>query len=107
MSYPVLQQYLARLSGREGGASTGIRLDARLLGEGAEGGAEAALAGLLRQCHEAGTALLFRQVETLPALAALYRIAAQAGLPLLAQGRLLGEPQAALRSTAVARAAAA
>lgn len=70
-----------------------IKLDARQAGD------EAALAGLLRRCGEAGTALVLRRVESLPALAALYRVAAETGLPLLAQGSLLGGPQAALRDT--------
>lgn len=77
-----------------------VKLDAR------QPDTEAELAALLRQCGEAGTTLVFKKVESLPGLAALYRIAAEAGLPLLAQGSLLGEPQPALHRAAALAAAA-
>lgn len=70
-----------------------FKLDARDLVD------EAAAANLLEICHAAGIRVVFKRLETIQAHAALQRIGAATGLPIVAQGYLLDTPAAGLRGT--------
>lgn len=71
-----------------------FKLDARDLVD------EAAAVNLLEICHAAGIRVIFKRLETAQAQAALQRIGAATGLPLIAQGYLLDTPGAALQGAA-------
>ncbi|MNM42270.1 EAL domain protein [compost metagenome] len=57
---------------------------------------EAAAASFVSLCHAAKIRVVFKRLDTPAALAALQRIAAATGLPIVAQGYLLDKPLTAL-----------
>lgn len=67
-----------------------IKFDAGNLGD------EAALAGFLIRCHADDIRVIFKRLDTPGTLAALQRIGRATGLPVVAQGHLLGQPHSAL-----------
>lgn len=73
-----------------------LRLDARAAGGSIE--ADAATVALLEQARQIGARAEFRRLDSAGSLQALHRIAEAAGVPLLAQGALLDQPQPALAS---------
>lgn len=70
-----------------------IKFDAGNLGD------EAVLAGFVIRCHADDIRVIFKRLDTPGALAALQRIARATGLPVVAQGHLLGQPHSALAQT--------
>jgi len=68
-----------------------IKFDAGNLGD------ETALARFVHQCHEDDIRVIFKRLDTPAALQALQRIAAATGLPVVAQGHLLGQPHSTLK----------
>ncbi|MNN37451.1 EAL domain protein [compost metagenome] len=57
---------------------------------------EQAVASFVSVCHAAKIRVIFKRLDTPPALAALQRIGAATGLPIMAQGYLLDKPLTAL-----------
>ncbi len=67
-----------------------FKLDAGNLGD------EQAIASFVTLCHAAKIRLIFKRLDTPAALAALQRVTAMTGLPIVAQGYLLDQPLTAL-----------
>ena len=57
---------------------------------------EQAVASFVTVCHAANIRVIFKRLDTPAALAALQRVAAATGLPIVAQGYLLDKPLTAL-----------
>ncbi|MBA5689070.1 EAL domain-containing protein [Rugamonas apoptosis] len=82
-----------------------IRLDVRTLG--GDAAAEAAAVALLQHGRQAGTAVVFKRLDTAQALRALRRVGDAAGMAPLAQGLLFDAPRARLHAGEAAPRAAA
>ncbi|MBG6220589.1 MULTISPECIES: EAL domain-containing protein [unclassified Janthinobacterium] len=67
-----------------------FKLDAGNLGD------EQAIASFVTLCHAAKIRLIFKRLDTPAALAALQRVTAMTGLPIVVQGYLLDQPLTAL-----------
>ncbi|OFJ46606.1 diguanylate phosphodiesterase [Janthinobacterium lividum] len=67
-----------------------FKLDAGNLGD------EQAIASFVTLCHAEKIRLIFKRLDTPAALAALQRVTAMTGLPIVAQGYLLDQPLTAL-----------